>query len=162
MLVAVSSRQLIALAGAGSAALLLGALGFQAIGYAPCDLCILQRWPHLAAVLIAAAAVMLRGGRLWAWAGAIAAALAMALAIYHSGVEWGLWPGPSSCTAAADIGSLTVQDLMQRIEAAPVTRCDEVAWRFLGLSMAVWNAMISAGLTVLWLVAARRAAPVRY
>ena len=63
---------------------------------------------------------------------------------------------------AADIGSMSMQDLMRQIEAAPVTRCDEVAWRFLGLSMAVWNALISAGLTVLWLVAARRTAPVRY
>lgn len=156
MLVAFSSRQLIALAGAGSAALLLGALGFQAIGYAPCDLCILQRWPHLAAAVIALAAVLTGGLRLWAWAGALAAALATGLAVYHSGVEWGFWTGPASCTAAADIGSLSVQDLMRKIEAAPVTRCDEVAWRFLGLSMAVWNALISAGLTVLWLLAAGR------
>ena len=46
------SPRLIALtAAAGSAALLIAALGFQALGYAPCELCILQRWPHLAAVI---------------------------------------------------------------------------------------------------------------
>ena len=149
-------RQAMVLAGTGSAALLLGALGFQALGYAPCDLCILQRWPHLAAVLIAAAAWLTGGGRGLAWLGALAAATAFGLAGYHSGVEWGWWPGPSSCTGAADIAGLSVRDLMARIEAAPVVRCDEVQWRLLGLSMAAWNALISAGLTVLWLLAATR------
>ena len=48
----ISPRHLGALAGAGSAFLLLAALAFQAAGYAPCELCILQRWPHVAAALL--------------------------------------------------------------------------------------------------------------
>lgn len=155
MMIDLSPRQLVALAGMGSAALLVGALGFQALGYAPCDLCILQRWPHLAAAVIALAAMLLRGGhRALALAGAIAAAVATALAGYHAGIEWGFWAGPSSCTGAANIAGLSVQDLMKKIEAAPVIRCDEVPWQMLGLSMAGWNALISAGLTVVWMLAA--------
>ncbi len=150
-------RQIMALAGAGSAALLLAALGFQAMGYAPCSLCILQRWPHLAAAVIAGLAWFTGGARGWAWLGAAAAATAFAFAAYHSGVEWRLWPGPSTCSGAADIAGMSVQDLLAKIEAAPVVRCDEVQWRFLGLSMAAWNALASAGLTVVWLVAATRA-----
>ena len=46
---------------------------------------------------------------------------------------------------------------MTRLQDAPVVRCDEVAWRFLGLSMASWNAAFSAGLAVVWGVAAKRA-----
>lgn len=149
-----SPRALMGAAGLGSAALLFAALGFQAIGYAPCDLCILQRWPHLAAVLIAAAAVMLRGGRPWASVGALALAVATGLAVYHAGVEWGFWDGPAKCTGT-DIAGLSVQDLMKAIEAAPVVRCDEVQWRLLGLSMAAWNALLSAGLLAVWLLAAR-------
>ena len=45
---------------------------------------------------------------------------------------------------------------MARLQAAPVVRCDEVTWRFLGLSMAAWNALCSAGLTVIWGLAAQR------
>lgn len=149
-------RQVMGLAGAGSAALLMAALAFQAAGYAPCHLCILQRWPHLAAALIAVVAWFTGGGRAFAWLGAAAAATALVLAVYHSGIEWGFWAGPSSCTGAADIGGLSVQDLLAKIEAAPVVRCDEVQWRLLGLSMAAWNALASAGLTVVWLVAATR------
>ena len=149
-------QQVMLSAGAGSAALLLGALAFQALGYAPCDLCILQRWPHLAATLIAAVAWLTGGGRGLAWLGFLAAMTAFALAGYHSGVEWGFWPGPSSCTGAADIAGLSVQDLMDRIKAAPVVRCDEVQWRLLGLSMAAWNALFSVVLSLLWLLAATR------
>lgn len=151
-----TQRQIMALAGACSAGLLLAAFAFQAAGYAPCHLCILQRWPHAVAVAIAALAWLTGGGRAWAWLGAAAAAAAFVLAVYHSGVEWGFWSGPSSCTGAADIAGLSVQDLMARIEAAPVVRCDEVQWRLFGLSMAAWNALASAGLTALWLVAATR------
>lgn len=150
-------RQIMGLAGAASAGLLLAALAFQAMGYAPCDLCILQRWPHLAAVVIAAAGWLLGGPRALAVAGGAAAAVAFGLAAYHSGIEWGWWAGPSSCTGAADIAGLSVQDLLAKIEAAPVVRCDEVQWRLLGLSMAAWNALASAGLTVVWAVAAGRA-----
>lgn len=151
-----TGRQVMGLAGAGSAALLLAALGFQAAGYAPCSLCILQRWPHLAAAVIAVLAWLTGGARAWAWLGAAAAATACAIAVYHSGVEWGWWAGPAACSGGADIAGLSVQDLLAKIEAAPVVRCDEVQWRLFGLSMAAWNALASAGLTVLWLLAAVR------
>lgn len=139
------------LAGAGSAALLIAALGFQAAGYAPCELCILQRWPHLAAVIIAGAIWLTGWVRALSVLGMIAAAVALGLAIYHSGVEMTWWPGPAHCSGGVgDIASMSTQDLMAKLQEAPVVRCDEVAWRFLGLSMASWNAICSAILLVVW------------
>lgn len=152
-----SPRSLIALAGAGSAVLLLAALMFQAAGYAPCDLCILQRWPHLAAALIAAATWFLGlPARRMAVLGAGAAAVAMGLAFYHTGVEQHWWAGPADCTGATNIGGMSVQDLMTRIQSAPMVRCDEVAFSLFGISMAGWNALASSGLVAVWLLAALR------
>ncbi|MFV0384650.1 disulfide bond formation protein B [Paracoccus sp. (in: a-proteobacteria)] len=151
-----SGKQLSLLAGAGSAGLLLAALGFQAIGYAPCELCIQQRWPHLAAALIAALIWLTGWVRLLTVLGMVAAGVATGLAIYHSGVEIGWWPGPSTCSGGiGNIANLSTQDLMARIQNAPVIRCDEVSWRFLGLSMANWNVFCSAGLAAIWTMAAR-------
>ncbi len=151
------SPRLIALtAAAGSAALLIAALGFQALGYAPCELCILQRWPHLAAVITGLLIWRLGFSRWLALLGVIAALAATGLAIYHAGVEMKLWLGPQHCSGGVSgLAQMSTQDLMTALEAAPVVRCDEIAWSLFGISMAGWNAIISAGLSGLWLAALR-------
>ena len=147
----ISSRTLAILAGAGSGWLLLSALFYQLLGYIPCELCILQRWPHLAAVIIAAL-IAFRDVHLLRWLGALAAGLATAFAIFHAGVELGWWQGPAACTGGlGNIGAMSAQDLMARLQTAPVVRCDQPQWYFLGLTMAAWNAMLSAILTGMWL-----------
>ncbi|RNF33720.1 disulfide bond formation protein B [Paracoccus methylarcula] len=153
-----NATRLALLAGGGSAALLLAALGFQAAGYAPCELCILQRWPHLAAVIVAGLILLTGRVRTLALLGMAVAGVAMGLALYHSGVEMAWWPGPSHCSGGiGDIANMSAKDLMAKLQKAPVVRCDEVTWRFLGLSMASWNAVFSACLAVVWGMAARRA-----
>ena len=77
------------------------------------------------------------------------------LGVYHSGVEWKFWPGPPTCSAGGALGSI-LDALDKPLHAA---RCDEAAWRLLGLSMAGYNALISlllAGLSF-WAAAAPRA-----
>jgi disulfide bond formation protein DsbB len=154
----ISARLQLAVAGAGSAALLAGALGSQFIGgLAPCPLCITQRWPHVAAVVIAVLAISVLGRfkRALAGAGALAMLAGSGLGLYHTGIERGWWKGPDTCTSA-DITNLTTDDLMAQIMSAPLVRCDEVAWDFLSLSMASWNGIISLGLAGLWLAVALR------
>ena len=147
----ISARQLAILAGAGSAALLITALIFQSVGYVPCELCILQRWPHLAAAIIGAVLIFF-DSKLLRWAGALAAGLATAFAIYHAGVEYQWWKGPVACTGGIDgMLNMSTQDLMAQLQSAPVTRCDQPQWYFLGLTMAGWNAICSAILTGMWL-----------
>ena len=151
-------RQLSLLAGAGSAGLLIAALGFQAAGYAPCELCILQRWPHVAAIIVAVLVWWSGWVRGLAILGMIATGVAMGLAIYHTGVEWKLWQGPTHCSGTiGNLATMSAHDLMERLQTAPVVRCDEVAWHFLGLSMAAWNAVFSACLAVVWGMASKRA-----
>ncbi|PZQ99565.1 MAG: disulfide bond formation protein B [Cereibacter sphaeroides] len=149
-------KGLISIATAGSALLLLGALAFQYLGgLAPCHLCILQRWPHLAAVLIGLVALMVPG-RLLPLFGAAAALITAGIGLYHTGVERLWWQGPTSCSAGS-IAGIDMKDLLDpTIVVAPVVRCDQVAWEMLGLSMASWNMLASLVLAVIWLMAARR------
>ncbi|MBO9435979.1 disulfide bond formation protein B [Ruegeria sp. R13_0] len=143
------------LAAGGSAALLLGAWGFQHIGgLAPCKMCIWQRYPHVVAVVIGALALMLPKLNPLPLIGALAAIITAGIGFFHAGVEQGWWEGPSTCTSG-DIGGLSAEELMNQIMAAPLVRCDEIPWEMFGLSMAGWNAAISAVLVLLWLAAWR-------
>ncbi len=143
------------LAAGGSAALLLGAWGFQHIGgLAPCKMCIWQRYPHVAAVVIGALALVLPKLNPLPLIGALAAMITAGIGFFHAGVEQGWWEGPSTCTSG-DIGGLSAEELMNQIMAAPLVRCDEIPWEMFGLSMAGWNAAISAVLVLLWLAAWR-------
>ncbi|WP_436399531.1 disulfide bond formation protein B [Roseobacter sp. S98] len=133
-----------------------GALAFQYIGgMPPCKMCYWQRYPHIVAIAIGALALGL-SNRALTLAGAAAALTTSGIGFYHAGVERGLWEGPTSCTSAP-IGGLSADELFDQIMAAPIVRCDEIPWEMLGLSMAGWNAVISLGLTCLWLLAWRRA-----
>jgi disulfide bond formation protein DsbB len=146
--------QLLLLATLGSAALLAGAFVFQAFGYAPCHLCVLQRWPHAAAIVIGALALAL-GWRLLPYLGAAAALATAVLGVYHTGVERHWWQGPTTCTSGS-VSGVDPKELLDQILAAPIVRCDEVAWQLLGLSMASWNALASLVLVFIWIAAARR------
>ena len=156
-------QSLILVATIGSALLLGGAFAFQFLGgLAPCPLCLLQRWPHAAAVLIGLLALALTRSseglqRLLALLGAIAALTTAGLGLYHTGVERAWWQGPDTCTSGA-IDRVSADQLLDQILAAPIVRCDEVAWQLMGLSMASWNMLASLVLAGIWIAAARKAA----
>ncbi len=151
-----TARRLIAFAALGSAALLLGAFAFQHLGgLAPCKMCIWQRWPHAAAVVIGILTIVT--GRLQlAWLGAMAALTTASIGLYHAGVEQTWWEGPTTCTSSG-IGGMSADDLLNQIMNAPLVRCDEIPWQMLGVSMAGWNMLFSAALATVWIMAARRA-----
>lgn len=150
---------LVLLAAGGSFLLLAGAFLFQALGWAPCAMCLWQRWPHAAAVLIGALGLALPG-RLLPLLGALAAATTAGIAVFHSGVERKWWQGPASCTGSGeDLGSLTGGDLLPGGSEAPaLVLCDSFTPFLFGLTMANWNALFSALLVLVWLKAARAAA----
>lgn len=150
-------QSLILIATLGSAALLAGAFAFQYIGgLAPCQLCLSQRWPHAAAVVIGVVALT-SGWRGLAWLGVLAALATAAIGVFHVGVEQKWWEGLASCTAGT-IEGISASDLLNPDAdvAAPV-RCDAIAWSLFGISMAGWNVIISVILAGLWAKAARTA-----
>jgi len=148
-----TKQQYIAMAAGGSFALLAGAFVFQMLGYPPCKLCLWQRWPHAIAIAIGLIAFF-RPAAILPVLGALAAFATGAVGLYHTGVERKWWEGPDTCTSG-DIGGLSTSELMDQIMAAPLIRCDEVAWQFLTLSMASWNMIISFVLVGVWIMAIR-------
>jgi len=155
-------EQSLAAAAAASAMLLIGAHLFERIGgLAPCPLCLDQREAHwtglaLAAVgLVAALALKWRRAAI-ATAGACALVylVSSGLALYHAGVENHYWPGPATCAGGGpvDLGAGGLADILNQKPAAP--SCSEAAWRFLGVSMAGYNLLVSAGLFAFCLIAA--------
>jgi disulfide bond formation protein DsbB len=143
-----------ALALAVPAALLAGALGSQYLGgLHPCEMCHWQRWGHYAAVAFALLAFALRGapdrGRSFVWLAGLGILSSGLVGAYHAGVEAGIFEGFTQCTTMAGGGG----DLLKDILAAPLVRCDQVQFEFLGISMAGWNALIStlSALVILWL-----------
>lgn len=149
-------NQMIMLATTGSLGLLLGAFAFQYIGgLVPCVLCLYQRWPHAAAVLIGLAGLKI-GGRALPLLGALAAAASAAIGVFHVGVEQKWWDGLATCTVDT-LKGLSGADLLNTdiVVGAPV-RCDAIPWQMLGVSMAGWNVIVSALLVLIWLMAARR------
>jgi len=131
-----------------------GAWIFQAIGYPPCDLCLEQRTAYYVGIPLAivAAFAAARAPRalimtLLGLIGLIFLANA-GLAIYHSGVEWKFWQGPTACTGSTD-APLKAGDLLQQLQTVKVVRCDEVQLRIAGLSLANANVLISAALAAL-------------
>ena len=147
-------RNIMLLAAFGSLALLLGAFGFQMLGYAPCKLCLWQRWPHGAAIALGGLVLILGPLTLLGLAGALAALVTAGIGVYHTGVERGYWEGPSSCTGdAGALSGLSGAELLAVDGPNTIVMCDEVAWAFMGLSMASWNAIASLVLALIWLYA---------
>ena len=151
-----SSRQLALVAAAGSGMLLAGAYLFQGLGYAPCQMCFWQRYPHALAIAI--------GAVLWLWPsrflaafGALSALTTASIGAFHAGVEQKWWDGPSSCTGdGAGLSGLSGQDLLATNTLEKLVMCDEISWAFAGLSMPGWNAVFSALLCATWIIALRR------
>jgi len=128
--------------------LLGGALFSQYIGgLHPCEMCYWQRWPHGAAIVLAALAFTAPAdtsrSHFLVLAAAFAIAVSGVIGVYHAGVEAKVFEGMTTCTASGR--GLSAADLLKQISQAPIVRCDEVQFRFLGISMAGWNAILSLG-----------------
>ncbi|AJP73345.1 disulfide bond formation protein B [Sphingomonas hengshuiensis] len=141
------------------AALVGGALLSQSFGLVPCEMCMWQRWPHYAAIAVAALSFVAPGRplrmTLVLFAGALIA-LSGAIGIFHAGVEYHWWQGITACTAAATPG-----DPMAMLDEAlrrPLIRCDTAQWTLLGISLAGFNAIFSlAGAVAIFGLSVRRA-----
>lgn len=138
-----------------SAALLLGALGFQYLGgLPPCEMCYWQRYAHIAVLAAALPAVAL-SSRPLAIIAIVVMLVAAGLGLFHAGVEQGWWQGPTGCSSTMRPG-MSQAEILSSILSSPLVRCDRIAWQFLGLSMAAWNALLSALAVIAALYTLRR------
>jgi disulfide bond formation protein DsbB len=122
-------------------------------------MCYWQRWPHASAIILAALAFTAPASssrsRMLTLLAAFAIGISGMIGVYHAGVEAKVFEGFTQCTALGK--GLTTADLLRQISSAPLVRCDEVQFRFLGISMAGWNAILSLGGATLILLLSLRA-----
>ena len=145
-----TEKKLVLAAILGSLLLLLGAFAFQYIGgYPPCKLCYWQRYPHIIAVFFGVIYFYTFMAKM-VYISSAATFLSAAFGAYHFGTEQGFWPGPNTCSSG-DVSTLSTDALIEQIMSAPITKCDEVVWSFLDISMAGWNTIFSAFLGILWI-----------
>ncbi len=141
MLKSITSYQAMLLVFAITFATIAGAWIFQFAGYQPCELCLMQRYAYYAAVPLSLLfailakdnATLLRGGLVLLGLIMLGSCI---FGIFHAGVEWKFWAGPTTCTGGSLGGGLP--DLTKQ-----AVMCDQPAIRILGLSLAGWNAIIS-------------------
>jgi disulfide bond formation protein DsbB len=140
----------------GGSATILGAWFFQyVLGYMPCPLCLDQRYAFYFSIPLAVMVVL--GERVGASRKVLLAALfAIAalmiwntgLSAFHAGVEWKWWPGPRDCSGPLD-SLASPGGLLRQLESIHIARCDDAAWRFLGISLAGYDVLISAALAAI-------------
>jgi disulfide bond formation protein DsbB len=143
-------------------ATILSALAYEHIGgYAPCALCLIERYAYYAGIPLAAGAFFLGRSKPSGLAVLLLALCGLGflinsgIGVYHSGIEWKWWPGPASCSAGA-LAPLS-GSLLDALNNAHAVACDSAPWRLLGLSFAGWSALISLNLAILSFYGVRNA-----
>ena len=139
-----------------SALMLAIAHSFETFGHlAPCHLCLKAREVYWVAGTVGLIGVVLQrtsfGPRLRQPVNLLLAAIFLygtGLAVFHAGVEWKWWPGPSTCTGSGAASAANLSAMLNGTMKIKPPMCDKAAWVFLGLSMAGWNALVSLKLTV--------------
>lgn len=147
-----ASDNALAIGGLAFAAI-AGAWVFQALGFAPCDLCLEQRYAYYVAVPLAAITLAASGSNravTRAMFGLLALIFAanVVLAVYHSGVEAHWWKGPTACTGSI-ASAKGAGSLLDQLASVKVVNCDVVQLRVFGFSLANWNVLISGALAAL-------------
>jgi disulfide bond formation protein DsbB len=140
-------------------ALMAGALGSQVFGgLIPCEMCHWQRWPHYAAIIVAAMAFIVRHRptqMLFILFAGVLIALSGAIGVFHAGVEYHWWPGITPCTTSLHSGN--PMDMLSEALKKPLIRCDSAQWSLFGISLAGFNAIFSlAGAVAIFGFAVKR------
>jgi len=145
----------------GGLAVIATAWGFELIGgYTPCELCLEQRVPYYVGLPLTALALILmataRAGLALLVLLAVAAVFAYGsgLGVYQAGAEWDFWQGPTDCGGGGGGAPSSAANMLQSLQSTRLVSCTEASWRMFGLSFAGWNAVASAGLAGLALLAA--------
>ncbi len=147
-----SEKKVLVLALLAAASALAGALiGQYGFSLYPCELCMFQRYPYAAVIVIAVLSlVFLRSVRLRRYALMLCALLFVidaAIAVYHSGVELDIFTGPTACSAS-NHGEQTLEQMRAEIMGAALVTCKQAMAYFLGLSMAMWNVLFASAMSI--------------
>ncbi len=130
----------------GVPALLLAGAYISQFGFGlyPCEMCMWQRYPHFAAVVLGLVATVQVPGRVWIALAGVAILASGVIGGFHAGVEYGWWQGITDCALTVASGG----NALDAVLSAPLTRCDQAPWTLLGVSLAGWNFIVSTSAAI--------------
>lgn len=142
-----------------SVGMLVAVFVFQfGLNLQPCVLCVYQRWPYVAVIVLSLAAISLArklGSTVFHYLIALSFAVTAGIGGFHVGVEQGWWEGTSECVADTS-NTVSIDQLKAQIMSAPLSKCNEVAWELFGISMAGYNMLFAAAMALFMIIAASR------
>ena len=113
------------------------------LGHKPCNLCIIERIPYIAAIiLISLIFILNRYQKIISSLILILFIFGAVVSFYHFGIEQGFFSESLVC----DLGNsqpLNKEDLLNQLKKTEIVSCKDVTFRFLGLSLATINTVIS-------------------
>ena len=113
------------------------------LGHKPCNLCLIERIPYLSAIiLVALIFIVKRFEKIFSGIILIFFIFGAIISFYHVGIEQGFFSESLVCNLGNSGADLSKEQLLKQLENAPIS-CKEVTFRFLGLSLATINTIIS-------------------
>ena len=113
------------------------------LGHKPCNLCIIERIPYIAAIiLISLVFILNRYQKIISSLILIFFIFGAVVSFYHFGIEQGFYSESLICQLT-NSEALNKEELLNQLKKAEVVSCKDVTFRFFGLSLATINTIIS-------------------
>ncbi|MBL42687.1 MAG: hypothetical protein CMM49_08530 [Rhodospirillaceae bacterium] len=118
----------------------------------PCELCLYQRWPYYILIFLSIIVLLIKNIKEKIFIStliSIILSISFLLAIYHTGIERGIWSSITTCSDFTKISTGDIDEFKKIILDTPIARCDLVSWKFLDFSLSNMNAILSLSLFVI-------------
>ena len=114
------------------------------LGHKPCNLCLIERIPYIAAIILISLFFMVnKFERFILGTLIIFFIFGAVVSFYHVGIEQGFFSESLVCDLETSNSNLSKENLLQELENRTIVSCKDVTFRFLGLSLATINTVIS-------------------
>ena len=113
------------------------------LGHKPCNLCIIERIPYIAAIILISLIFILNKYQniistfilIFFFFGAV-------VSFYHFGIEQGFFSESFVCDLSSSL-PLNKEELLNQLQKSDIVSCKDVKFTFFGLSLATINTIIS-------------------
>ena len=113
------------------------------LNHEPCNLCLIERIPYLAAIiLISLIFILNKFEKIISLIVSLFFIFGAVVSFYHFGIEQGFFSESLVCDLGNNNKATSAQDLLKQLEKKTVS-CKDVTFKILGLSLATFNTIIS-------------------
>ena len=119
------------------------------LGHKPCNLCLFQRLPYILIIFLIVLLLIFRNfERLIFLFLSIIFLSGALLALYHFGIEQGIFSESFVCKGNDNDGTLNKEEILKQLKIRQIS-CKDVTFTMLGVSLATINTFVSAILAII-------------